>query len=108
ATSWTGDEPENFILAALVAEDEPGLVVLPTDRLVKLPQPAVDLDAKLSGLFDLQPQKSVEALSDALAAAGEAGPAFGIVADGGKRLLLARPRDLDAVLALTPADRGPA
>src|SRR5690606_9242433 len=39
---------------------------------------------------------------------GEAGPAFGIVADGGKQLLLARPRDLDAVLALTPADRGPA
>src|SRR3954470_9351397 len=37
ATTWTGEEPENFIIAAVVDAADPGLVILPTHRLLKLP-----------------------------------------------------------------------
>ena len=33
AASWTGDEPENFVLMALTDAADPGLLVLPTHRL---------------------------------------------------------------------------
>ena len=35
AQAWTGDEPENFVLMALIAREDPGVVVLPTHRLLK-------------------------------------------------------------------------
>ena len=35
--TWTGEEPENFIIAAVVDAADPGLVILPTHRMVKLP-----------------------------------------------------------------------
>ncbi len=37
ATSWTGEEPENFVLMALTDAGDPGLLVLPTHRLVNPP-----------------------------------------------------------------------
>jgi uncharacterized protein (DUF1015 family) len=38
AASWTGQEAENFVLAGLIAAEDPGLLVLPIHRLVQLPQ----------------------------------------------------------------------
>src|SRR5439155_24895967 len=46
AAQWTGEEPENFVLAALVDASDPDLVVLPTHRLVRL-EPAGDRLAAL-------------------------------------------------------------
>src|SRR4051794_10701193 len=37
AASWSGEEPENFVLAAIIDVAEPGLVVLPTHRLLRTP-----------------------------------------------------------------------
>jgi uncharacterized protein (DUF1015 family) len=37
ASSWTGDEPENFVLMALTVVDDPGLIVLPTHRMLNPP-----------------------------------------------------------------------
>ncbi len=108
ASSWTGEEPANFILAAVVAADEPGLVVLPTDRVLNLPDPDVDLASCLGGLFELTPAGSVEELSAMLAKAGESGPAFGAVTAGGRNLTLITPRNLTAAVAMTPADHSDA
>ena len=44
--AFTGDEGYNFVLAALIAADDPGFVVLPTHRLLKLPGRANDLTEK--------------------------------------------------------------
>jgi uncharacterized protein (DUF1015 family) len=38
ASSWTGQEAENFVLAGLTAAEDPGLLILPIHRLVQLPQ----------------------------------------------------------------------
>ncbi len=37
ADSWTGDEPENFVLMAVTDASDPGLLVLPTHRLILRP-----------------------------------------------------------------------
>ena len=48
ASKWTGEEPENFVLMALSAASDPGLLVLPTHRLLNLPSvPADALDRLL-------------------------------------------------------------
>jgi uncharacterized protein (DUF1015 family) len=54
--AWTGSEPENFVMMMCVATLDPGLVVLPTHRLVKN-VPAVDLmnlPIKLREFFDVE------------------------------------------------------
>ena len=108
ASSWTGDEPENFTLAAVVAADDPGLVVLPTHRLVKL-EP-FEISLRRLRLFDLEDagvanDSNLEALVERMRRAGKHGPVFG--ADGLEpgRLHLLTPRDLEAVVARTPRDR---
>jgi uncharacterized protein (DUF1015 family) len=104
AASWNGEEPENFIIAALVAADEPGLVVLPTDRVLNLPDPTIDLATALSDLFELRSFPTLEELSAAVEAQFKKQPAFGIVGPGSQGFTLAIPHDLDAVAAQTPAD----
>jgi uncharacterized protein (DUF1015 family) len=104
AASWSGEEPENFIVAALVAADDPGLIVLPTDRVLNLPDPEVDLALRLSDLFELRSFSSVEELSAAVSAAFKKHPAFGIVGPRNQGLTLATPHDIDAVAEQTPAD----
>jgi uncharacterized protein (DUF1015 family) len=105
---WTGEEPENFILSALVSTDDPGLVVLPTHRLLKLPRP---VRIQLRGLrhFRLEDggianEQNLEALVRRLAEAGRTGPAFGAIGLEPGRLHLLTPRDLPAVVGRTPAD----
>jgi uncharacterized protein (DUF1015 family) len=104
ASSWSGEEPENFIVAALVAADEPGLVVLPTDRVLNLPDAGIDLSQSLSDLFELRSYPTLDELSAAVAAQFKKQPAFGIVGPGTQGFTLAVPRSLDAVAARTPAD----
>jgi uncharacterized protein (DUF1015 family) len=65
ASSSTGDEPENFALIALTHSDDPGLLVLPTHRIIH--RPAVDLRAALERHFGLMPLPGADA-ADALAA----------------------------------------
>jgi uncharacterized protein (DUF1015 family) len=105
---WTGEEPENFILSALVSTDDSGLVVLPTHRVLKLPRP-VRIQLRSLRHFRLEDggianEQNLDVLTRRLADAGRVGPAFGAIGLEPGRLHLLTPRDLPAVIARTPAD----
>lgn len=53
AAIWTGDEPENFVLMAMTEASDPGLLVLPTHRLVHSPMQPGGLD-RIRSLFNVQ------------------------------------------------------
>ena len=103
AASWTGEEPENFVLAALVDIADPGLVVLPTHRLVRLPGPA-DLGA-LGRLFEIEAIGAADeaGLVRLLAALAAAPGAFVAVGLAPGRLDLLRRKDAAAIAALVPS-----
>jgi uncharacterized protein (DUF1015 family) len=112
AFAWTGEEPANFILAALVSSLDPGLVVLPTHRLLKLAQP---LRIQLRNLrhwhledAGVANEANLAALMQRLARAAREGTAFGTIGLEPGRLHLLTPRDLPAILARTPTDRSDA
>jgi len=108
AASWSGEEPANFIIAALVSSKDPGLVVLPTHRLVKLPQPLrIQLRNLRHWRLDdggVANEANLESLMGRLEAAGREGPAFGAIGLEPGRLHLLTPRDMAAILNRTPAD----
>jgi uncharacterized protein (DUF1015 family) len=111
AKTWTGEEPENFIIAALIDAADPGLVILPTHRLLKLPSRDGLIDA-LSPDFTISDagpwtDDNVDALITHMQETGRVFPypAFGAVGLQRNRLHLLTPRSFDAVLARTPAGR---
>lgn len=53
SSNWTGDEPENFVLMAMTDAADPGLLVLPTHRLVHRPLQPKALD-RIRLLFEMQ------------------------------------------------------
>jgi len=50
--AWSTDEAANYVLAGLIAVDDPGLVVLPAHRLISVPAPEDMVDG-LSQFFDV-------------------------------------------------------
>lgn len=100
ASAWTGEEPENFILAALVSAADPGLVILPTHRLLRLRErPRL---RRLLQTFSLEDAgvlngSNLERLHRRLAEEGARGPAFGAIGLEPDRLHLLLPRDPEAV-----------
>jgi uncharacterized protein (DUF1015 family) len=109
--AWTGEEPENFVLAAVIEVDDPGLVVLPSHRLVRMPpgDRSADLAARLQGLFEVRDAgdaaraEDIAGLLAEMRAAARAGPAFGSIGLRPGRLHLITARDPSAVAALVPA-----
>jgi len=106
AASWTGHEPENFVLAGLTAAEDPGLLVLPIHRLVQLPQ--VD-DSVLERLRQhlaveevtpAQPhgEAAPHRLLELVAERGRSASAFGLCWPGG-RLFLLTTEDPDGLVA---------
>ena len=81
--------PEDFLMMALCSISDPGLVLLPTHRMVKsLPLGIEESIAQLGTVFDLTPTKG-DALMSAIEASAEAGvPAFGVLFKGGKGFVL--------------------
>lgn len=108
AASWSGDEPENFVLMALVAADDPGLVALPTHRLLRPPVTPHDLLPRLSRFFDIEdatPRSwdgtALLRLVARVAAAGRETVAFGALGIEEQRyhlLRLASPEAVDPVM----------
>ena len=54
--SWTGAEPENFVMMLCVSMQDTGLIVLPTHRLVKnvSPETIASLPEKLTEVFEVE------------------------------------------------------
>ncbi len=106
---WSGTEPENFVLMALTAVEDPGLVLLPTHRLVRPPSMPSDLVARLERFFrvdDVSPKSydgtALLRLLARLSAAGAAGTAFGALGLEEGRLHLLTLTDAAKVRALMP------
>jgi uncharacterized protein (DUF1015 family) len=55
SSNWTGEEPENFMLMALTDVADPGLVVLPTHRVVTPPGFPLDALSQVARHFDVTP-----------------------------------------------------
>ncbi|MBF6599003.1 MAG: DUF1015 domain-containing protein [Dehalococcoidia bacterium] len=54
ATHWSGEEPENFVLMALTYAYDPGLLVLPTHRLLHVPDVNDDERERISRFFRME------------------------------------------------------
>ena len=110
-------EGERWVLAGLVAEDEPGLVVLPAHRLVPDAKPPTDLAVRLGELYEIERLGSdLSDLSDPSntgaarrlweqVQAGRAQPGtFGLLGLDGPSLHLLRARPPVALDAAMPAE----
>lgn len=103
---WRGDEPENFVMMALTAAHDPGLLILPIHRLVR-PAPPPDFLDSLSRWFAVE---AISAEADGLhrllkrmAAGRDRGaPCFGLIVHGQQGFYLLTLRDTAAVVALMP------
>ncbi len=95
-----GAVPEDYMMMALASMSDPGLVLLPTHRVLKtLPCSSVDLLERLDGLFNLEEMHSSH-LFDRLRKielAGERG--FGLSLRGGIGYILT-PKDFNRLLEL--------
>jgi uncharacterized protein (DUF1015 family) len=109
AAAWSGEGPEDFLLAALVDASDPGLVVLPIHRLVRPPHPFDDLRSRLDPYFnveDITPRSwdgtAIHRLRGRLGAAGRQGPAFGAIGLQEGRLHLLTVKDAGAIDRMIP------
>ena len=112
AASWSGEEPENFVMAAVTPDSDPGLLILPIHRIVRRPLPAGAAE-RLQRFFTiaLLPENGPRGADAALARLrGFAGQRSAFVAAGlfPGRLALLTLRDRSGVEALMPAGRSAA
>ncbi len=101
ADGWTGEEPENFAMIALVAQDDPGMLTLPTHRLTNIETPLAEALERLEALFEMTTFEGSAA--DLTSETGTT--AFGLVSEDGLRLLTVK--DAAAIDALMPQERTP-
>ena len=87
AGTWTGEEPENFVMVALTAADDPGLVVLPIHRVTNVATSTSEALLRMNELFE---QNREDASITVVSAEGSVGLAV---------------EDYAAVDALLPQDR---
>lgn len=108
---WSGSEPENFVMMALAAHSNPGLLILPIHRLVRPRQAPADLADRLRRYFDIE-EFTDETRDAALAALARqrTDSDLAILAAGMElgKLTLLKLRDREAVEALMPAERSSA
>ena len=103
-----GERPEDFVLAALTSADDPGLLVLPIHRLVRIDLSlARALDA-LRPLFDIDTRPTLDGLLADMAARAAKGNVFGLALHGSPDLYLLTLRDADSARHYMPAERSPA
>lgn len=96
APDWSGEEPENFVLAALVDIRDPGLVILPIHRIVSVPARRADAVSALEQHFEVEAvevggKDDLQRLMQRLAEAGRTTNAIAIVGlEAGRAHLLRR------------------
>lgn len=114
APTWSGHEPENFVLMALTPADDSGLLLLPVHRLLRPATIPHDLLSRLARSFrieDITPRRDRTAtLAELLTRMEAARPAvtFGALGLEKDRLHLLTLEDTQAVHALMPAQCSPA
>lgn len=112
---WSGDEPFNFVMMTLIGASDPGLIALPTHRLVKLTDSSLitDLREKLSMLFNIEeidpvgatrPER-LKAWLAALSKQGKRHVAFGLYGLEPDRFCLLHPRKESTIQGLMPRER---
>jgi len=81
-----GDEPSGWVLMGLVAADDPGLLILPNHRLVRVDERPADLRARLEALYvldDITPKSwdgtAIHRLWGRVQANAGGAPTFGLV-----------------------------
>jgi len=82
-----GDGPHDVVMMGLTALEDPGLVVLPTHRVLS------EWPAGVADGFDVTPVADLDGLRAALAATSPDAPAFGLVTAGGAAVLTGPPTD---------------
>lgn len=109
SAGWTGEEPENFVLAAITSQDDPGLVLLPFHRLVHpraVPEDIVERLGRFFAVDDVSPKSydgtALLRLLARVTATGNSGTAFGALGLEEGRLHLLTLRDGSAARALMP------
>ena len=98
--SWTGAEPATAVMMMCVSMNDPGLVVLPTHRLIKNVDAGkvADLPEKLKELFEVEPlEAGAAALTKALEGMG-APAKLGLHVPGQSYLLTQRASDAKSAL----------
>ncbi|HJN92103.1 MAG TPA: DUF1015 domain-containing protein, partial [Dehalococcoidia bacterium] len=91
--SWTGEEPENFVLMGLIVAGDPGLLLGGTHRVLHVPAPA-DTLARLEQVFAVQDLGSrrtgvdVGYLLQGMRSIRDDGPTIGVAGLDGDRLHL--------------------
>lgn len=110
----TGQEAHNFVMVTLIGAEDPGLLALPTHRLVRLDGVGLSgLRDSLEKLFHMSyAETSGEnrggSLTSWLAGLGEKGQkgvAIGVYGLDGKRLCVLVPRDASKLAGLMPAEK---
>jgi uncharacterized protein (DUF1015 family) len=103
--SHTGDEPYDFVMTTMVSMEDPGLVILPTHRLVHNLK-GFDLEKFLKKCSDYFNLKPTQGLSGTLAEMKKStGHAFGVYA-GGKYMVMTAKKG-SGWEKLLPSDRSP-
>jgi uncharacterized protein (DUF1015 family) len=110
---WSGEEGENFVLMALVAAQDPGLLLLPTHRLVRLSSRPSDVMDRLRRHFRVEDVSSDDrdtAMTDLIERLAGARPKVAIGAAGLEegRLHLLTLEDSRAAQAFMPSDHSQA
>jgi uncharacterized protein (DUF1015 family) len=103
----SGDEPENFVLAALVAADDPGLLVLPIHRLVDVDVSLERVLDSLVSLFQVETRPSLADLLRDMQDRGRTVSSFGLVAAEAPDFYLLTLLDPEAAERYLPGERSP-
>lgn len=113
---WSGEESFNFVMMTLIGSNDPGLVVLPTHRLVKLPDSslAVGLKEKINKQFHIEEitlpvgaskHEALKVWLDILAKQGKRHVTIGVYGMVENRFCLFHPRKESVLQSLMPRER---
>ena len=102
-----GDGRESFVLVALAAADDPGLLVLPIHRLVDVDLPVENVLKLLDTLFEVESRPSLADLLRDMADRGRMVNSFGLVAADSSDFYLLTLLDPEATEVYLPSERSP-
>ena len=104
ASSWTGEEPENFAMVALTSTQDPGLLVLPIHRITRAEASPDEALRRLRTAFDVEAVPNLDAALAALEVHGHGSP-IALAAAGTDEIYMLSPGE--GVDRLLPQDRSP-